>query len=159
MPKTDPQPRIIAISSTGVTHTSNAALPLLLRPMYGYLLAEPHKDKMGLERLVSYCAGWPWDVKEDGEPGEDIMGSQNWMNDPELPAAGSLKKVLVIRPAFLTDGECKADKVEDSKPGYRVSATDFSGWTVSRKDVAHFVVQAAFTRWMEFENRCVTVAY
>ncbi|KAF8969585.1 hypothetical protein BDZ97DRAFT_1653517 [Flammula alnicola] len=158
MPRTTPQPRIITISSTGVTPTSHAALPLLLKPLYGYLLAIPHKDKVGAERLISYCTGWPWDTKNDGEPGEDIMGS-NWTERQGLPAAGSLKRVLVVRPALLTDGECLAEKPGKKGAPYRVSEQELGGWTVSRKDVAHFVADAVLTRWDEFENKRVSIAY
>ncbi|KAF9478504.1 hypothetical protein BDN70DRAFT_879943 [Pholiota conissans] len=157
MPKTEPQPRIITISSTGLTRSSHAALPLPLKPMYSYLLAAPHKDKVGAERLIRYCAGWPWNA-EDGEPDEEIMGP-NWKELPGLPAEGSLKHVLVIRPALLTDGECKAEKPGKKGPAYRVSEEELGAWTVSRKDVAHFIADAVLHRWSEFENKCVSIAY
>jgi len=164
MPSTSPQPRIIALSSMGLTRTSHAALPLFLKPVYGYLLSVPHKDKVGVERVISHCAGWIWDTKNDGEPGDDIMGS-DWTNQEGLPAAGSLKRVLVIRPALLTDGECVADKDRTGgtkgkgKEAYRVSERELGGWTVSRKDVAHFVADAVLNRWDEFENKRVSIAY
>lgn len=162
------QPRIITISSTGLTRTSHASLPLPLKPLYGYLLRVPHEDKVGAERVVAHCAGWKWDAKEDGEPGADIMGTEEWRGREGLPKEGELKRVLVIRPALLTDGDCLADKLE-AKPGkcgkkelkkaYRVSEEELGGWTVSRKDVAHFVVDAIVHRWDEFENKCVSIAY
>ncbi|KAF9557125.1 hypothetical protein CPC08DRAFT_65758 [Agrocybe pediades] len=160
MPKQEPQPRIVTISSAGLTHSGHAALPLPLKPLYGYLLAEPHKDKLGSECLIYHCAGWRWDPKEAEEPGKAYMGSDDWKNDPELPAPGSLKKVLVIRPALLIDSKCRADKPGRKKPAYRVSdAKDFGGWEVSRRDVAHFIEDAVFNRWNEFENKCVAIAY
>ncbi|KAF8163703.1 hypothetical protein B0H34DRAFT_651415 [Crassisporium funariophilum] len=158
MPQTSPQPRIIAISSTGLTRTSHAALPLPLKPLYGYLLRVPHKDKVGVERLVSHCAGWPWNSKDDGEPGEDIMGP-DWTHRLGLPAAASLKRVLVIRPAFLTDGECIAETQPQGGAPYRVSEGELGGWTISRKDVAHLVADAVLNRWDEYENKCVSIAY
>jgi hypothetical protein len=78
---------------------------------------------------------------------------------------GELKRVLVVRPALLTDGECLAEKLElegvkkESKKAYRVSEGELGGWTVSRKDVAHFVVDAIVHRWDEFEDKCVSIAY
>ncbi|KDR73735.1 hypothetical protein GALMADRAFT_72063 [Galerina marginata CBS 339.88] len=158
MPKTGPQPRIITISSTGLTRTSHAALPLPLKPLYGYLLAVPHKDKVGAERLVAHCAGWPWNAKDDGEPDEAMMGP-DWKTCEGLPEAGSLKRVLVIRPALLTDGECLAEKPGKSGGAYRVSEEELGAWTVSRKDVAHFIADAVLNRWAEFENKCVSIAY
>jgi hypothetical protein len=104
-------PKIITISSTGLTKKSHVNLPFALKPLYAYLLAVPHKDKVGAERVVSHCAGWPWDA-EDGPVGEDILGS-GWQDG--LPEPGSVKDVVVIRPALLVDGECKADKVECGK--------------------------------------------
>jgi hypothetical protein len=128
--------------------------------LYGYLLAVPHKDKVGAERLISHCAGWTWNTKEDGEPDESIMGP-NWTERPGLPEAGSLKRVLVIRPALLTDGECRAEKPgrDAGVPPYLVSEKELGKWTVSRKDTAHFVVDAILNRWSEFENKCVNIAY
>lgn len=156
-----PQPRIIIISSTGLTKESHAALPLLMKPIYGYLLRSPHKDKIGVERLVSHCAGWPWTADPDEEPDASIMGSTDWMNTPGLPPPGSLHRVLVLRPAFLTDGESIADKNSnaDGVPAYRVSEEELGGYTISRRDVAHFVTDAVLNRWDEFENKCVSIAY
>jgi hypothetical protein len=156
MPRTSPQPRIITLSSTGTTRTSHSALPLPVKLLYG-LLTVPHKDKVGSERVVSHCAGWTWD---DAEPGDDIMGP-DWKNREGLPAASSLKRALLIRAAMLTDGECLAEKdnAGKRKQAYRVSERDFGSWTVSRKDVAHFVVDAVLNRWDEFENKRVNIAY
>ena len=166
MPRTSFQPKIVTISSTGLTRASHAALPLPLKPLYGYLLSVPHKDKVGAERVISHCAGWTWNTKDDGEPGEDLMGPGDWTKREGLPAPGSLKRVLVIRPALLTDGECIAEKEVSAttkkgkrKEPYRVSDKELHGYTVSRKDVAHFVVDAVSNRWDEFENKCVSIAY
>ncbi|KAF8233080.1 hypothetical protein L208DRAFT_1268513 [Tricholoma matsutake] len=163
MPRSSPQPRVITLSSTGITHTSHAALPLLLKFFYGLLITVPHKDKFGAERVISHCAGWTWDTKNDGEPSDDIMGP-GWTNREGLPTAGSLKRALVIRAAMLTDGECvaekaNADRTNESKKSYRVNEEEISCWTVSRKDVAHFVVDAVLNRWDEFENKRVSIAY
>ncbi|KAG5644458.1 hypothetical protein DXG03_008358 [Asterophora parasitica] len=153
-----PRPRIITISSTGLTRTSHAALPLLLKPLYGYLLASPHRDKVGAERVVSHVAGWTWNSKEYGEPVAEVLDVEGqWRTLDGLPAEGTLKEdVLVIRPALLTDGECLA---ETGKQKYRVSEEELGGWTVSRKDVAHFVADASLNRWDEFKGKCVSIAY
>lgn len=158
MPRTIPQPKIITLSVMGLTRASYASLPLLLKPVYSFLLPGPQRDKLGSERVVSHCAGWEWDAKNlnSGEPSDDIMGF-DWKNREGLPAEGSLKRVLVIRPALLTDGDCVADKAQ--KAAYRVGEEVIGAWTVSRKDVAHFVVDAALNRWDEFEGKCVSIAY
>ncbi|KAJ3784624.1 hypothetical protein GGU10DRAFT_388176 [Lentinula aff. detonsa] len=151
-----PQPKLVTISSAGLTPSSHAKIPLLLKPIY-LLLDIPHKDKLGAERAISHIAGWPW-PESNGEPESDIMG-ERWMEKEGLPAAGTFKNVLVIRPALLTDGECKADKAREGKVGYRVKDGDFVAWSVSRKDVAHFVADAVLNRWTEFQNKCVSIAY
>ncbi|THU96942.1 hypothetical protein K435DRAFT_778301 [Dendrothele bispora CBS 962.96] len=168
MPPTSKQPfpRIVTISSTGLTKTSHESLPLLLKPLYAYILASPHKDKVGVERVVSHVCNWEWNPA-DGEPEENIL-PKGWQNFEGLPEKGSLKDyILVIRPALLTDGECKAEeepkkKKKDDKPAYRVQDVndgELRGWTVSRKDVAHFVVQAVSERWDEFKGKRVNIAY
>lgn len=130
--------------------------------MYGYLLAAPHKDKAGAERVIAHCAGWAWNA--DKEPSADIMGS-DWKELEGLPAPGSLKRVLVLRPALFTDGECVADRTVKhngkgkAKEPYRVSEAELGGYTISRKDVAHFIVDAALNRWDEFEGKRVNMAY
>jgi hypothetical protein len=45
------------------------------------------------------------------------------------------------------------------KKSYRVSEAELGGWTVSRKDVAHFVADVTLSRWDEFENKRVSIAY
>lgn len=150
-------PRIIAISSTGLTKTSHKSLPLAWKPLYGYLLAEPHKDKVGAERAVAHCAGWSWNSKEDGEPGDAIMGGSDWASREGLPQPGTLKNVLIIRPALLTDGKCCAD--QKGRKAYRVSTEELGSYTVSRRDVAHFVAEAITSRWDEFKGKCVNIGY
>ncbi|GLB38000.1 hypothetical protein LshimejAT787_0410510 [Lyophyllum shimeji] len=163
------RPRIITISSTGLTRTSHAALPCPLKPLYAYLLASPHRDKVGAERVVSHLAGWPWNTAEDGEPVPEVLDPRGaWKDGEGMPAEGALKgDVLVVRPALLTDGECLAEKGhegegEGNKEGtraYRVSEEELGGWTVSRRDVAHFVVDAALNRWEEYRGKRVSIAY
>ena len=150
-------PRIITLSSTGLSKKSHANLPFALKPLYGYLLAVPHKDKVGAERIVAHCAGWSWDA-DDGEVGEDILSS-GW--EAGLPEAGSLRNIVVIRPALLVDGDCKADKMKDGegKEPYRVKEGEIGGWTVGRKDVAHFVVEGVLGDWGRWEGKCISIAY
>ncbi|KAJ7185378.1 hypothetical protein C8R46DRAFT_1207548 [Mycena filopes] len=155
-PAPQPQPRLVAISSIGLTPAAHAALPCLIKPVYS-ALDTPHRDKLGLERVLAHCAGWDW---TDAEPAEDITGA-GWMAREGLPAPGELKRVLVIRPALLTDGKCVADEIDakgKEKAPYRVSEQELGGYTISRKDTAHFVVDA-LARWDEFENKRVNIGY
>ena len=151
-------PKIITISSTGLTKSSHAALPLLLKPVYGHFLHIPHQDKVGAEKVAAHCAGWPWDAN-DGDVGADIMGEQ-WEETEGLPK-GTLRDVLVVRPALLTDGECQADAVAAKGKGtsYRAQEGNFKSWTVSRKDVAHFLVEGALSEWDTWKGKCVSIGY
>ncbi|KAJ7497673.1 hypothetical protein FB451DRAFT_1212367 [Mycena latifolia] len=153
-----PQPKIVVLSSIGLTPVAHAALPLPLKPLYS-MMGVPHRDKVAMERVIAHCAGWAWDAKTDSEPAIDLMG-EGWMERQGLPAPGTLN-ALVIRAGLLTDGACVADKVEEKGTGksYRVSEEELGGYTLSRKDAAHFVVDAITRRWDEFGNKRVNVTY
>ncbi|KAJ7693320.1 hypothetical protein B0H17DRAFT_1168870 [Mycena rosella] len=152
------QPKFIALSSIGLTPPAHAALPLLIKPLYA-MLELPHRDKIGLERVLAHCSGRTWDDTTDGVARESIMG-ENWTQREGLPAPGTLKHVLVVRPAILTDGICVADEVATKGKGksYRASEQELGAYTISRKDVAHFLVDA-IARWNEFENKTINVGY
>lgn len=135
-----------------------------MKPLYGYLLAGPHADKLGAERLLHHVTnGWEWNSIADGEPSSEILPS-NWKTTDGLPAEGSLRSVVVIRPSMFTDGESVGDKYDadgqKKKAPYRVSTEkELGGYTISRKDVAHFVVELVLNRWNEFENKIVNISY
>ncbi|KAF9500170.1 hypothetical protein BDN71DRAFT_1502269 [Pleurotus eryngii] len=158
-----PQPKVITLSSIGLSRTSHDSLPLALKPIYAWLLAAPHKDKLGMEVLAAHAAGWSWDSKSDGEPGDDVMRGEPWgtawKTRKGLPAEGTIKRILVIRPALLTDGDCKADKAGRKGEPYRVSEKELGGYTVSRKDVAHFITQAVTEKWDQYEGKQVNIGY
>ncbi|KAK7005765.1 NAD(P)-bd-dom domain-containing protein [Favolaschia claudopus] len=150
-----PQPKIVVLSSTGLGPAAHKALPALFKPLYGALLANPHRDKMGMEYTIAHCAGWTWDEKVHGKVPDAIMG-EDWQKG--LPARGALRRAVIVRAGFLTDGECIGDKVQGTgKKGYRVSQKELGGYTISRKDAAHFVVTALATD--EFENTRINLTY
>jgi hypothetical protein len=155
-----PDVKIIVLSSTGLTRASHARLPLLLKPLYAYLLALPHRDKLGMEKAIAHCAGHPWDPQNDPKNVDEIMGGADWQS--RLPAAGSLHNILVIRAALLVDSEAQADKSAEELKGkqpYRVQSENEGGYTVSRKDVAHFIVEGALTDWQKLADKVVSIAY
>ncbi|EIW85579.1 hypothetical protein CONPUDRAFT_48791 [Coniophora puteana RWD-64-598 SS2] len=157
LPADSPDVKLLTISSTGLTRESHDALPCALKPLYGYALAAPHKDKCGAEEILAHAAGWKWDVQDSA--GEEILGA-GWTRRVPEPAA--LKRLVVIRPALLTDGECVADKPQKQpgKEAYRVKQGDIdSSWTISRKDVAHFMVEKVIKNWDEWEGKRVSIAY
>ncbi|KZP18288.1 hypothetical protein FIBSPDRAFT_893628 [Athelia psychrophila] len=157
-------PKIITISSTGLTKSSHASLPLPLKPLYSWFLAGPHEDKVGAEKVVAYCSGRAWD-KEDGDAGADIMGA-GWDSEEGVEGLprGTLQDIVVVRPALLMNGACKADDASTRKHGkardaYKVKEGDIGGWTVSRKDVAHFLVEGVLGDWARWKGKCVSIGY
>lgn len=171
MPASFPAPpRIIGITSIGTTHDSHESLPMLYKPLYSVMLASPHRDKNGLEMILGHISGktqsWGW--APDSPDGDDLPGgilSKGWKNLPGLPKSGSLPRVVAVRPAFLTDGECRADEKGSSsknkgKEPYRASEGELKKpYTVSRKDVAHFIVEGILADWEKWEGKCVSIAY
>ena len=82
----------------------------------------------------------------------------NWSDRGHLPEKGAIKELVVVRPALLTDGECKADKSEGA---YRVSEQYLcNGYRVSREDVSHFIATRLFSNeWSEWEGKILHIAY
>ncbi|KAI0694572.1 hypothetical protein C8T65DRAFT_584970 [Cerioporus squamosus] len=153
------QPRFVVVTSMGITSESHAALPLALKPFYGLLLVSPHTDKLGCERMLAHCAGLPWASKD--EPSKEIL-PEGWRSTPALPREGELKHLVIIRPALLTDGECRGDEAGNTgKAPYRTKRNGDmgDGYRVSRKDTAHFVVHEVLPNWSEWEGSGVVLAY
>ena len=148
------QPKIIAISSIGVTAASRKALTFFLWALYGYLLPQAHRDKRGAEQIYAHIAGFSWDTKDNVGP--DIL-EENWM--ARVPPQGQYKNLVIIRPAMLTDGPSLADK-HPEKEAYRVQDDDVSGaYTISRRDVSHFLVEKVVKHWDSWSGRRVSIAY
>ncbi|KAF8834579.1 hypothetical protein BDN67DRAFT_1047124 [Paxillus ammoniavirescens] len=147
-------PKFIAITSTGVTKELYRALLLLLRIVYGYLIPQPHRDKRGAEQIFTHVADWPWDERDD--VGADIL-VEDWSH--RVCPRGQYKNILVIRPAWLTDGASLADQTP-GKQAYRVKDGNMKGaYTISRSDVSHLIVETAVKHWDEWTGRCVSIAY
>lgn len=119
-----------------------------------------HADKCGAEEVLAHCAGWEWETEDS--PGTEVL-SGDWKANADLPGAGTLKNVVVLRPALLTDGACRADTFESSSSSegpYKAEEGDLAGrWTVSRKDVAHFLVEKVVRDWDEWKGKRVSIAY
>jgi len=141
------QPRIVALSSTGVTQHSHHELPLAWRVLYPWLLSGPHADKLALEHVLSHFAGFAWDTAKDGSPADAYDGE--WRTHPGTPSAGEIKEVVVIRPAFLTDGALKGQ--------YRTGGQGY--YTVGRRDVAHFITEKVLGEWETYKGQAVSVGY
>jgi len=139
-----PVPKFVVVSSTGLTRQSKAIMPMLLRPLYSWMLHIAHEDKRGLEAVIHHGIGTPY---EEGEtPGEAILPA-GWQDS--LPAAGWAKHSVIIRASLLTDGEATGK--------YRAAVGDFKSWTVARKDVAHFIAEELLVNWEKYDGNIVTV--
>jgi len=81
-----------------------------------------------------------------------------WQKRDGLPGSGQLKNARVLRPAILNDGECVADTGKAGRP-YRAGEGEVKGWSISRKDVAHFIFDAVTNHWDEYGNKQISIAY
>lgn len=176
MPDVTPKPNIIAVTSIGVTKDS--PLPLVYKPLYGYLLRGPHADKLGLERVLAHASGRKW---EDREPRDDIttMDNVKWQDRTSLPASGSLEVLIIRAPMFVeakqkgvplppkateqpdspeeTQPEAKKDEGEKMK--YRVGGPELRGtYTISREELGHFIAENAVKNWDQFKGKAITVS-
>lgn len=151
--------RTIVVSTTGLTHAAHAGLPLLLKPMYSWLLDNPHIDKRGMERIVARAIGRTL----DGWSERDITSS-----DAVLPAGweerlpqGSKPRIVVVRAALLQDGEAKGDtgSFSGAKAPYTIKGENEAGYTISRKDVAHFIVEQAMSAFNDYSGKVVSISY
>jgi len=67
---------------------------------------------------------------------------------------GFLKEVVVIRPSLLVDGDDKP-----AKGAYRTSTDELKGaYTISRKEVAHFVVEGPLKHWDDWRGKVVNIS-
>lgn len=82
--------------------------------------------------------------------------SEGWEKTKGLPGKGELKRVVIIRPALLTDGEC----TENYRLRCEGDLAVKGGYTISRRDVAHLIVEGVLgDKWDEWEGKGVSVAY
>jgi len=83
-----------------------------------------------------------------------------WRSRPGLPAAGSFKNWIVVRPALLTDGKCEAERKDRKGKPYRVVEGDgYKGYTISRADIGHFVAEEAVLHWDTWKGKILAVGY
>lgn len=150
------QPKFVTVTSYGIMQSSHSKVPFVLKPLYGFALQGPHADKLALEKLIAHCAGWEWDASQEIDP--EIM-APSVFSDPNLPKPGQLQRIVVVRPALLTDGVCKAETTTKDTP-YRVQEGDLSSvYTISRRDVAHFISEKVLNEWDQWEGKGVSIAY
>lgn len=178
IPDSVPRPKFIAATSIGVTKDS--PLPLVYKPLYAYLLREPHADKLGLERVLAHGSGRQWDDKEPRAEITTVDGIK-WQDRKDLPSSGSLEVLVLRLPIFVGSDqkpahppsatnagapssppradEAETKKDEEGKPKYRVGGSELSGtYTISREEVAHFIAETAVKNWDQYKGKAVIVS-
>lgn len=153
-----PQPKLILISSVGMSKSAHDALPIAMKHLYAYLLCSPFKDKLGMERVAHYAArGWVW-PKADGEPVTLPTGWKVKLDGERAEGGGFLTDLVIVRATIFTDGACKTDK--KGVKAYRVLDKEIpGGYTISRRDAAHFVVEKCVPEWEQWNGKCVRISY
>lgn len=155
-----PYPRIVTVTSTGLTKQSHNELPMAMRAMYGYLLRSPHADKQGVETVLAHVSGT--EVDATMAPPEGIL-PEGWECDPAFPSKGAVHdELVIIRPAFLTDGPCLSETKGPEVVRTRVEA-DLpvkGGYTISRQDVAYFIAERVLgDEWDEWKGKGVSLSH
>jgi hypothetical protein len=164
-PSTQPQstpPRVIIITSNGVTKKSHRALPGMMKIISNVLLTDAFRDKRAAEHLLASAissSGADFGCSEEEVKELEKVGllEVGW-KELTKPIIGV--EALVVRPSRLVDGEClaeaaaadakskKATKTSMKKDGppFRTGPEDLPGaWKVSRKDVAWFIAKVVMT--------------
>jgi hypothetical protein len=133
------KPLYVQISSVGLARRRD--IPLLLIPLYHWLLPQPQADTAVMEKLVVRTA------QEDNSP---------------------LGGYVMIRPPLLTDGEPRGAKGlrvgwvrhdDDPKPSGDETPGPIIGYTVSRRDLAAWIFDQVVQGGDKWAGLCVNVAY
>ena len=106
------QPRIVAISSTGLS-AHGRDYPLAVWPMYHYMLKEAHADKRAMETLLV----------ESGEA--FVIVRPSLLKDGPDSEAGKTKSKKPIRVGV---EDPKAGRLESKKVGYVITRDDVGRW-------------------------------
>ena len=108
-----------------------------------------------MERIIYHACGWEWDETRDSVSNSVLP--VNWKGEDE---GGWMTNALLIHASLLTNGVCKADAVQGGSPPYRVQEGELkNAYTISRQDVAHFIVEGALKDWDAWRNKHVTITY
>ncbi|RAH41838.1 NAD(P)-dependent oxidoreductase [Aspergillus brunneoviolaceus CBS 621.78] len=97
------KPKLAVISTTGVD--SKRDVPVMMLPLYNWMLKVPHADKKAMEAMI--------------------------LADAALGAGRALASYLVVRPSFLVEGKDKKVRVgteEEPAVGYGISRSEVGRW-------------------------------
>ncbi|KAF2193105.1 hypothetical protein K469DRAFT_551686 [Zopfia rhizophila CBS 207.26] len=125
------KPLMVVISTTGVS-SKKRDVPLLLYPLYHWMLQVPHADKKKMEELI---------FNDNGAHIQDFV---------------------VVRPTLLTDGEPQGiSKVRTGwEWGVKKEAElgPTLGWSVGRRDVGEWIFRECIVKG-GWEGKCATLTY
>lgn len=111
------------------------------------MLSGPHRDKEGLEYVLQ-SAATALPTPTSHFPPTDILSEI----EREAVPKNVIPEIVIVRPALLTDGEPRGiDKIRADEK--------LSTYTVSRKDVALFVVEKCLPGNDKWLNRTPVVGY
>jgi len=151
--------KLISITSTGLTKKAHKSLPWPLKCFHNIVLPVPHRDKRVTEHYLAYCAA----IYQSYEcTPEEITSLEKTGNFPpnwqEGLKKGDWLNAVIVRPSLLTDGKSLCE-TEGAK-AVRAGPEDLpSAWTISRKDVAWFIVNQVTKDWDAWKGKAVTVSY
>ena len=109
------RPLVAAISTTGLSSSRGKRdVPLLLLPLYRWLLAVPHQDKLAMENALMAAA-----EKEEEERGKQLVD------------------VVIVRPTLLVDGVGSDREMVRVGWEYVDASTSGAGGNVGERDQAN----------------------
>ena len=144
--KSERKPLVVALSTTGMSDAGRD-IPVLMIPLYYWLLAVPHQDKKTMEEML---------LAEVGR---------------KKAEEGAIRGFVVVRASLLTNGErIGADKVRVGIETPKTNADDNEGelvpaigYTISTNDVGSWVyeklVQESTNAGTKYLNKYVTITY
>jgi hypothetical protein len=144
-------PKMIVLSAKAVTPGAMASLPAPVRLLAGWMFRNVNLDKRGMETLVYHGWGKEYEEGMTPTPSQGIL-PDDWKE--QLPHAGWAKSTVLIRPPRLTD--------DPEKMKYRAEINDFAVWSISRRDLAGFIVDKVLVSddgSKRFEGEVVTIGY
>ncbi|KAJ3008181.1 hypothetical protein HKX48_008723 [Thoreauomyces humboldtii] len=141
------QPRLIVVSSRGLGEAAHARLSCGMKPVYSWLLDQPHKDKEMLEFLIYRAAGLT-----HADAGIQERGVAKDIKIKGNPTAGWLHDWIVVQPAFFAMND-------DAKGGYRTGEELDGGSFISRGDLAVFIAEECVPKESTWKNKSVEVVY
>jgi len=117
-------PHLVTIGTTGISKLGRD-YPLLLLPVYKWLLHVPHQDKGKMEAQVS-------DALKSSASNESGDGGK---------AEGVLGRYTIIHASLLTDGKMLGIEKVRSKVEDELWSGEAIGYTISRRDVGNWIFE------------------